>query len=402
MASGTINLGPTIGNGSGGGGGGTTLIPVSGQTFVANTSSSAGYTFNAANTEFVGGVIRQVAQPDPTNLINGANVLISGDNVTKNGGTNGAFDAGAVSSQQIAAGDGFTQFQMLVGNNMVAGLTHSFPTFAYTNIDFGFNPAGGQLYIVEDNAVYGPVSTFTPSDVLKVSIESGVVLYRKNGTTVYTSLQAPIYPLFFAAAITAIGDGASNILIEPPAEYSGDVIVFPTFNYSGVGTLQAFSSSTISDINTPHYTLNNLYWNGSAWVASDSSYAQSNPKGTINSFIPLLPAQNALTVRMITETSFSQMSLSALTITYIGQTNTPPGTSILEFASNASAGGSSSEALTVTGLLSTDTILAVSQKTPGANSEPLLGFSVQVNNGLTAVWPSDPGAGAVILVAVKR
>lgn len=68
----------------------------------------------------------------------------------------------------------------------------------------------------------------------------------------------------------------------------------------------------------------------------------------------------------------------------------------------AGAGGAATEALTCTGLLTTDTILSVDQKTPGANSLPLLGWSTVVTNGLTGVWSANPGAGAVVLVAVKR
>lgn len=74
----------------------------------------------------------------------------------------------------------------------------------------------------------------------------------------------------------------------------------------------------------------------------------------------------------------------------------------LVFTSSAGAGGAASAALTVTGLLSTDTVLAVTQKTPGANNLALIGYSTLVNNGITAIWAADPGAGAVITVCVKR
>ena len=75
---------------------------------------------------------------------------------------------------------------------------------------------------------------------------------------------------------------------------------------------------------------------------------------------------------------------------------------ILAYDSNTSAGGAATEALTVTGLLSTDTIIAVSQKTKGANSTALNGYSTLVNDGITASWTGNPGAGAVVTVAVKR
>lgn len=75
---------------------------------------------------------------------------------------------------------------------------------------------------------------------------------------------------------------------------------------------------------------------------------------------------------------------------------------LLVLTSAASVGGAATEVMTLTGLLTTDTILSVSQKTPGASSLPLLGYSTQATNHLTAIFSADPGAGAVIVVAIKR
>jgi hypothetical protein len=75
---------------------------------------------------------------------------------------------------------------------------------------------------------------------------------------------------------------------------------------------------------------------------------------------------------------------------------------IRTYTSAAGDGGAATEAMTVTGLAADDTILAVSQKTEGANDLPLLGWTTQAANALTAVWSADPGAGAVIVVTVKK
>jgi hypothetical protein len=72
------------------------------------------------------------------------------------------------------------------------------------------------------------------------------------------------------------------------------------------------------------------------------------------------------------------------------------------FESTAGAGGAATEIMVLTGLLATDTILAVTQKTVGANSLPLLGYTTLANDALTCVWSANPGAGAVVLVAVER
>lgn len=76
---------------------------------------------------------------------------------------------------------------------------------------------------------------------------------------------------------------------------------------------------------------------------------------------------------------------------------------ILAFNSNASLGGSPIETLTVTGLLATDTILAVTQVTPGSvPTSSIVGYSAQANNSLTIQWTANEGPGAIVRVMVSR
>ena len=72
------------------------------------------------------------------------------------------------------------------------------------------------------------------------------------------------------------------------------------------------------------------------------------------------------------------------------------------YTSSAGAGGAATEAMVLTGLSASDTILAVTQKTKGANNLPLLGWSTQAANALTAIWSANPGAGSVIQVLVSK
>lgn len=74
----------------------------------------------------------------------------------------------------------------------------------------------------------------------------------------------------------------------------------------------------------------------------------------------------------------------------------------LSFDSAQSAGGGASETLTVDGLLSTDEVLGVAQKTPGGLGTALIGWSNQADGQIDAEWTGDPGAGAVVQVMVKR
>ena len=61
-----------------------------------------------------------------------------------------------------------------------------------------------------------------------------------------------------------------------------------------------------------------------------------------------------------------------------------------------------SEALTVTGLLANDEILAVSQRVAGASNTAVTGFNTQIADGLTVEWTADPGAGAIVDVEFRR
>lgn len=72
------------------------------------------------------------------------------------------------------------------------------------------------------------------------------------------------------------------------------------------------------------------------------------------------------------------------------------------YLSNAAAGGSATEAYVVTGLKSTDTILAVTPAVATANAVYYKAYSLLVANGLSATYSGDPGAAGKILVAVSR
>lgn len=72
------------------------------------------------------------------------------------------------------------------------------------------------------------------------------------------------------------------------------------------------------------------------------------------------------------------------------------------YTSAASTSGAATQALAITGLGANDVILSVTQATKGANNLPLLGWTTQAANALTAVWSANPGAGAVIIVHVLK
>lgn len=72
--------------------------------------------------------------------------------------------------------------------------------------------------------------------------------------------------------------------------------------------------------------------------------------------------------------------------------------------SAASTGGNANETLTVTGLLTTDKILGVTIQTMGANSVTIEDYESAAGTAgqLDVTFSGDPGAGAVVRVAIER
>lgn len=81
----------------------------------------------------------------------------------------------------------------------------------------------------------------------------------------------------------------------------------------------------------------------------------------------------------------------------------PATSNILAFESVAVGAGYDFATLTVTGLLSTDTIISVSQKVHATvQSAAFVGWDTQTNDSIKGYWSADPGGAATVLVTVKR
>lgn len=72
------------------------------------------------------------------------------------------------------------------------------------------------------------------------------------------------------------------------------------------------------------------------------------------------------------------------------------------YTSAAVVSGDATPTVAVIGLGASDTILAVTQSTAGANSLPLLGWSNQLADSLDLVYSADPGDGSVVKVLVLK
>jgi hypothetical protein len=170
-----------------------------------------------------------------TNLVN---ATANSNSVTKTSGCDGCNDAGAISQQQITAGDGYAQFTADANGPLrITGLTQSFAVSNPATIAWGVR-FQGNVAEVREGGSYKADTSFVAGDVFRVAVQSGVVRYSKNGAVFYTSQLAPAYPLVLAAALSNRPSTVSNAMISgaAPSGTSGSSGSSGSSSGSGSGT----------------------------------------------------------------------------------------------------------------------------------------------------------------------
>ena len=139
----------------------------------------------------------------------------TGNSLTKTAST-GWGNAGAISTQQLASGDGYVEITASeTTTNRMFGLSNGNSNANYTDIDFGFNlRPGANLQVYERGILRGTFGTYISGDKLRVAVEGGVVKYRRNGALLYTSLVAPTYPLLVDTALYNQGATLTEVVIS--------------------------------------------------------------------------------------------------------------------------------------------------------------------------------------------
>jgi len=159
------------------------------------------------------------SEPQNVTWTNVAGVSASGNSLAKTAAT-GWGNAGAVSTQALVSGDGWVEFTVTELNTYrMVGLSNGDSTQDGTDIDFALmtncdDPGNLKVRITEAGVVRGDFGTFTTGDKLRVAVEGGVVKYRRNGTLLYSSSVAPVYPLLVDTALYSAGATVTNAIIS--------------------------------------------------------------------------------------------------------------------------------------------------------------------------------------------
>ena len=140
-------------------------------------------------------------------------VTVNGNSITKSSGCDGCADAGAVSQQTIASGNGSVEFKMSAGAYLSVGLGNGNPGTTGNEIKYALRMWPGAIVEVRESGVYKADWKTVAGALYKIAVEGGVVKYYENGALKYTSTQPPAYPLLVDAAIDSTGAGVQGAMI---------------------------------------------------------------------------------------------------------------------------------------------------------------------------------------------
>lgn len=356
------------------------------QLFSQAFDADTGFTYDNTKSEFTGGLVRQKDQR-PANAILGATYtsskdlnwitsgsttatdigspILSGGKVQCRGGGNVAvmYDNAAIGAASTVgalkfrftpnysgapfANTNIAEIHQPSTNNdkivLFHGSTGPFRFTAYNNVgtaihtaanlgaswspvagteyelELNWNSATGEIRLFVDGVLRGstPATTFTrDGNANSLHLGAGNSYFVSNGdfndvllfsTVQHTTGYTPGYTV-------------------PETIYYADAVTLPSFSYTDIGNLQAYSSFATTEVGAPKYIVNSKYWNGTAWVASNGSYAQANTKADVLANIASLTASDTTTVKAVFDASNTLSSVSELSVTYTGQKYNASGT----------------------------------------------------------------------------
>ena len=89
---------------------------------------------------------------------------------------------------------------------MTAGLsTDLTASTGLATMDYAFSLWSHGAYEIRERGIYKGEGVYVDGDRMRVAVENGVVVYRRNGQQVYTSAIAPAYPLALDVTLSNLG-----------------------------------------------------------------------------------------------------------------------------------------------------------------------------------------------------
>ena len=185
-----------------------------------------------------------------------AGTSVSGGALSKAAGSSD-WNAGAVSTKALSTGDGYVELTAgATDSRRAIGLSRGNTDASLADIDFALELDAGTLRIHEAGEARGAFGTYVAADKLRVAVELGAVVYRRNGAVLHRSVVPPQYPLLVDTSFHTVGGSLTGVVLSGALETVA--VSAPVFSIPG-GTY-AETQTVILTVDPPsaaiYYTLN--------------------------------------------------------------------------------------------------------------------------------------------------
>jgi hypothetical protein len=341
---------------------------VAGQTGDQNFDNDTGFTYDNTKAEFSGGLARTKSQAPANSLIgitytstlnaswrtdagslvgvnNGTPVLAAGK--MQCFGANGryySYTTSAVETHKWIHTPNYTgspapNVDLLVSNNGSDfkdrfQLMHSGTGSARLYIN---DNTGASILGLTVMAGYTPVAGVDDEFELVIDSVLGTIRLFINGTLVSTLSPGPwarggiSTRVYLGAAIGGYNNANQsyeNYILFNNAQHTATYVpgyslketlylessvVLPAMAANNISSFDGFTA-TVADV--PKFVVDGQYWNGAAWVASDSSYSQSSTIAQLNTNLPTLAAVDNPVIKVTFYGSNTLQSIDTLQLGY--------------------------------------------------------------------------------------
>ena len=263
-------------------------------------------------------------------------VTITGDTITKHGAA--SWINSGCSSVESFDDDGSITFEATEENtHRMIGLSNQDYGLNYTTIQYAIYLTDvGNLAVYENGASRGVVGTYETGDILSVERSGETILYKNNGTLLYTSTLASNGPLRVDTSFYTDHSTIKNVQINAESLVQGFVLAAPGgFSYGGPHLRNLFTMSDgylayfyikAYNVTSPEYYPRYCVSadGGATWTGDGSvsySYLTANPNYNIRMLDGMLEGDTihfaVITGRIVSGGSTPE-NLRATTATYQG------------------------------------------------------------------------------------
>jgi hypothetical protein len=179
----------------------------------------------------------------------GANV--TGSTLTRIAGAPGTA-AGGIATLALSMGDGHVELVAGAPNGRRRIGFSTRDTAVGAAIDFAFElDEAGEVHVLESGRPRGTAVTYAATDRLRIAIELGAIVYRKNGAILFRSDVAPTYPLRVETVLDAPAATLAGVVLAGHLER----IAVDAPRFSVASGAYAAAQNVVITVDTPGATL---------------------------------------------------------------------------------------------------------------------------------------------------